>query len=118
MFLGCGMMVVGPRRAHGKPRVKRYFGLGWIVRRPKWWASNGQTLEAGSGHCSAEETPPNYVHAAGGAAARGLLEILASLEELDEDALRDFRRQFLAERSRQNGHRTPTSMPAPEEKQG
>ena len=47
MFLGCGIMVVGPRRSDDRPRAKGFCGIGMEVWKPKWM-SRRKTLNAAS----------------------------------------------------------------------
>jgi hypothetical protein len=47
MFLGCGIMAVGPRRSDGRPRAKGFCGVGMEVWKPKWM-SRGKTLNTAS----------------------------------------------------------------------
>jgi hypothetical protein len=47
MFLGCGIMAVGPRRSDGRPRAKGFCGVGMEVWKPKWM-SRRKTLNAAS----------------------------------------------------------------------
>ncbi len=60
MFLGCGIMVVGPRRSDGRPRAKGFCGVGMEVWKPKWM-SRRKTLNAVSDDCpSYDEVPPSH----------------------------------------------------------
>jgi hypothetical protein len=60
MFLGCGIMVVGPRRSDGKPRAKGFCGVGMEVWKPKWM-SRRKALNAPSNDYCYDEVPPSYV---------------------------------------------------------
>jgi hypothetical protein len=65
MFLGCGIMVVGPRRSDGRPRAKGFCGVGMEVWKPKWM-SRRKTLNAASNdHSSYDEVPPSYASGEG-----------------------------------------------------
>jgi hypothetical protein len=76
MFLGCGIMVVGPRRSDGRPRAKGFCGVGIEVWKPKWM-SRRKTLNAASGdHSSYNKIPLSYVSEESG--FEGLPEIVVS----------------------------------------
>jgi hypothetical protein len=55
MFVGCGIMIVGPERREDKPRGKGYIGIGFTVRRPKFMRRK-ETLKAISHNNSSSDT--------------------------------------------------------------
>jgi hypothetical protein len=76
MFLGCGIMVVGPRRSDGRPRAKGFCGVGMKFWKPKWMSRRKTLNVASSDHSSSDEIPPSY--APGESGSEGLPEIVAS----------------------------------------
>jgi hypothetical protein len=55
MFIGCGIMVVGPERREDKPRGKGYIGIGFTFQRPKFMRRK-ETLKATSDNNSSSNT--------------------------------------------------------------
>jgi hypothetical protein len=63
MFVGCGIMIVGPERREDKPRGKRYCGIGITLQRPKFMRRK-ETLKAISHNNSSSDTLlSSYVNA-------------------------------------------------------
>jgi hypothetical protein len=55
MFVGCGIMIVGPERREDKPRGKGYIGIGFTFRRPKFMRRK-EALKAISHNNSSSDT--------------------------------------------------------------
>jgi hypothetical protein len=97
MFLGCGMMVVGPRRSDGRPRGKGYCGIGTMLRLPKWM-SRAKKLNAASNDQSSERDPLYYADASSECSSEGLPEMIASFDPHEINRY-EFLKRFRARRS-------------------
>jgi hypothetical protein len=115
MFLGCGIMVVGPRRSDGRPRAKQYCGVGMMFRKPKW-ISRQKILNATSDNqpCT-DKVLPSYTDASGKDRFDGLPELFASFDphEWNPDELL---KRFRERRSRERRSNAPSPESAVEEK--
>jgi hypothetical protein len=61
MFLGYGIIVVGPRRSDSRPRAKGFYSISIEVWKPKWM-SRRKTLNTVLDNCpSCGEVPPNHI---------------------------------------------------------
>jgi hypothetical protein len=107
MFLGCGIMVVGPRRSDGRPRAKGFCGVGMKFRKPKWISRRKTVNVASDGHSSYDEVPPSYASSESGFEA--LPEIVASFDP-DEFNPGELLKRYHERRSR--GRRS--GAPSPE----
>jgi hypothetical protein len=62
MFVGCGIMIVGPERREDKPRGKRYYGISVTLQRPTFMRRK-ETLKAISHKNTSSDTLlPSYVN--------------------------------------------------------
>jgi hypothetical protein len=118
MFLGCGLMVVGPRRSDGRTRAKGSCGVGMVFRKPKWM-SRQKTLSAASGDHSSNDLPPSYIHASGEPSFEGLPEMVASFDPHQfnpGEFVKRFRERRALERSREKRSNAPSPEPVMEGK--
>ncbi|MAD85091.1 MAG: hypothetical protein CL912_19195 [Deltaproteobacteria bacterium] len=104
MFVGFGVMWVGPRRSDGNARTKRYCGAGWMFRRPKWGVSRGKKLSSATEDRSSDDNPPSYTDASTQSSFEGLPKIAAKFDPHDFD-LGELVKQFRDERSRERPER-------------
>src|SRR5690348_6249731 len=104
MFVGFGVMWVGPRRSNGNARTKRYCGAGWMFRRPKWGVSRGKKLSSTTEDRSSDDNPPSYIDASTQSNFEGLPKIAVKFDPHDFN-LRELVRRFRDERSRERSER-------------
>jgi hypothetical protein len=112
MFVGIGIMWVGPRRSDGRSRAKRYCGAGWMFRRPKLGVSRTSiaTEDRSSDDdppryidASTNDGPPRYVDASTQSSLENFLKIAARIDPHDFD-LGELVKRFRDERSRIRSH--------------
>lgn len=109
MSLGCGIMVVGPRRSHNEPGARVFCGATMNLRWPRF-LSRRKTLSAPhDGHSSSEELLPSYVDFEG--TSEGLPETLASF---DPEKLKsgDFLQRYRARRFRDKARERRSGAPS------
>jgi hypothetical protein len=106
MFLGCGTIVVGPRRSDGRPRAKGFCGVSMKFWKPKWM-SRRKTINAASDGQSYGEVPPSYASSESG--FERLPEIAASFDP-DEFSPGELLKRYHERRSRGR----PSDAPSPE----
>jgi len=118
MFLGCGIMAVGPRRSDGRPRAKGHCGVGVVFRKPKWMTRQKTSSVASDDH-SSDDAPPGYINLSGERRFEGLPEMAASFDP-HEFNLRELAKRFherrALERSREKRSNAPSPEPMIEEK--
>ena len=103
MFLGCGIIVVGPRRSDGRPRAKGHCGVGIMFRKPKWISRQKISSGASDEH-SSDDAPPGYISLSSEHRFEGLPEMAASFDPHEfnlGELVKRFRERRAVERSRE-----------------
>jgi hypothetical protein len=112
-------MVVGPRRSDGRPRAKRYCGVGMMFRKPKW-ISCRKTLNAlPDRQPYSDDVPPSYTDTPSETKFEGLPELLASFDPHEwnpDELLKRFRERRSRDRSRERRSNAPSPEATVEEK--
>ena len=108
-------MVVGLRRSDGRPRAKRYCGVGVMFRKPKW-ISRRKTLNSVSDDQScSDDVPPSYTDTPSESEFEGLPELLASFDPHEWNP-HELLKRFRERRSRERRSNAPSPESTVEEK--
>ena len=114
MFLGCGIIVVGPRRSHGRPGAKGFCGVGMKFREPKWTFRRKTVCVVSDDHPSRDEIP--LTCASSESVFESLPEIVASFKP-GQFSPHDLLRRYHERRDRERRSSAPSPELIKEEEQ-